>query len=466
MRGYWPRSVKHVYCLRPQRECSVFALYSPSEVCHDFWIMIVDLFTADLNVLSNDARYSVIADFARAQPTESNRHDFKTLWNNETLKDVAAFANTFGGVLVIGVQKGQTDVEATLVGVNSTSELSTGIASAIATNISPNPSCDIVECFKPNEPTIRFCVVRIRNDGALHLVTKKGVSNPVWYRNADQTISADAAQLRMLIDREKQAVEDVERKLQNQAKQLFSEMRIGSDYRTLEAWPMGNFSFSETTFKLALVPMERRLIRLDLRSENEFLNLIHRHYRRISFLLGRNPPVAVSAVNRSSEMYEYRWYHGSVDHEARWRITNALEIAHATQVNEDKHWSLVDVVVYVVLMLTISAKWWESLKYFGEGVLFAELNVPTLQLARGSARQFTKLFGPGQGDYGLNPEVLDEHPLRSSASASIAVNFASMRDGVPQVVTTLMNSVLRSLGHGVSWDEFEEAVDIIAKGSV
>lgn len=153
--------------------------------------MPIDLFTADLNALSNDERYAAIADFARVQPIESNRHDFKTLWNNDTVKDVAAFANTFGGILLIGVKKGQADSEATLVGVNSTSELSTGIASSIATNISPNPSFDIAECFKPTQPTARFCVVRIRNDGALHLVTKKGIPNPVWFRNADQTIQAD-----------------------------------------------------------------------------------------------------------------------------------------------------------------------------------------------------------------------------------------------------------------------------------
>src|ERR1700690_800702 len=423
---------------------------------------MTDLFTADLNSLDNGARYSAIAAFAQAQPTESNRHDFKTLWNNEALKDVAAFANTFGGILIIGIQKGQTDVAAILGGVESNSELTTGIASAIATNISPNPSFDIVECYEPGKSNRRFCVVRIRNDATLHLVTKKGVSNPVWFRNADQTIAADAAQLRMMIDREKQTSGNAERAVFDRANNLFAEMKIGN-YMTPAGWPDGPMQWSDTSFSLALIPKEQKSVVLDVRSEREFVALIHQHYRRVQFLLSG---VAAQELGRSSEFYEYRWYHKNIDHECRWRVSDDLAVAHTTQVKEDEEWSLLDVVEYVILLLTVGAKWWESLGYFGEGILVARLSVPRLRLARGASHQFKKLFGPGKGDYGLNAEVLDEHPQRPTADGTVAVNFASMRDGIPEIVTSLMNSLLRSLGHGVSWNEFKKDVEIIANGCV
>jgi predicted HTH transcriptional regulator len=163
---------------------------------------MTDLFTVDFGSLSNDQRYSAIAAFAQAQPSESNRHDFKLIWANDAVKSVAAFANTFGGILIIGVEKNQNDAEAKVAGFNSNSELTTGIASAIATNISPTPSYDIMECHKPGETNCRFCVIRVRNDSRLYLVTKKDIS-PAWVRNADQTIRADAAQLRGLIERER-----------------------------------------------------------------------------------------------------------------------------------------------------------------------------------------------------------------------------------------------------------------------
>jgi Putative DNA-binding domain len=425
---------------------------------------LLDLFTADFNNLGNDALYSAVADFARAQPVESNRHDFKTVWNNDTLKDVAAFANTFGGILVIGVEKGQADAEAKLVGVMSGSELTTGIASAIATNISPTPSYDIMECHKPGETNKRFCVIRVRSDATLHLVTKKGINNPVWVRNADQTIPADAAQLRMMIDREKQSVTDAAGSLLARAHRMFEDMIVRQSYAD---WPLDTYPPEKAYFKLALIPAEMKLTVLDVRSENEFLSLIHKHYRRVQSNLTGQEPVAADAVNRSSDFYEYRWYHRNLDYEGRWRITNRLDLAHATQIKHDSEWSLVDVVVYSILMLVIGAKWWESLKYFGDGILVAVINVQNLQLARGASRQFSKLFGPGEGDPVMGAEVLDVHvQQRAEANASVSVNFASMRDNIPGLVTTLMNSLLRSLGHGVVSSEFENDVRLIVSRTV
>jgi predicted HTH transcriptional regulator len=90
---------------------------------------------------------------ASAQPNESNRDDYKTIWSNDAIKDAAAFANTFGGILIIGVEKNKKDNQAKPVGVASSSALTTGIASAIATNISPTPPYDIAECHEPEEPS-------------------------------------------------------------------------------------------------------------------------------------------------------------------------------------------------------------------------------------------------------------------------------------------------------------------------
>jgi hypothetical protein len=430
---------------------------------------MIDLFTADLNNIPNDLLCHAVADFAHAQPNETNRHDFKLKWNDEAIKDVAAFANTFGGLLIVGVRKNQTDQEASVVGVESSSELTTGIASSIATNISPNPSFDIAECHMPGDPTHRFGVIRVRSDSTLHLVTKKGINNPVWFRNVDQTISADAAQLRMMIDREKQSFTGKQASLRSRADATLDAMAIGRAYQgDRNTWPMSNHSSSETFFKLAIYPTEEHQRLLDVSSERKFLQLVQSHYRRISSLLGRNPPVAFDAVNRSDDFYEYRWYHKSLQYEARWRITERLEVAHATQVREgeDNYWSLLDTVAYAILMILISSKWWESLKYFGAGVLTAHLSVPQLSLAQGASGQFVKVFGPGKGDHLLGPEVLDEHPQRVAARGAVSMNFAEMRNDIPDLVARLMNTLLRSLGHGVSYAEFRKDVAGIVNDNI
>lgn len=421
---------------------------------------MADLFTVDFNQLGNNARYTAIDDFARALPTEGGRHDFKRIWNDETLKDVAAFANTFGGLLIIGVEKGQKGVQASLIGVESDTELTTRIASSIATNISPNPSYDIAECHKPGEPNRRFCVVRVRSDGLLHLVTKKDISNPAWFRNVDETIPAKAPQLRMMIDRERETVsnDDAESAVARAAK-LFEIMRI----------TRGGAATSNSYLKLALLPVEKRVIPLDLRSDSQFVYHIHSNYDGIQSTVIQD--MASYRMERNHDSFEFRWHHLTSDWEGRWRVTDGLEIAHAMQIEAGGKWSLVDVVMYVIILLKIGAEWWESLGYLGDGLLIAQLSIQKLtnmgeqqlDLARGSAHQFTSLFGPRGASIGMNSDVLDENVERSFAGSSVRVNFANMRDDIPEVVTNLMNTLLRGLGHGIFTDKFKDNVAVIAR---
>jgi len=428
--------------------------------------LMIDLFTADLNNLPNDDLYAAISDFARAQPNESNRHDFKIEWNDEALKDVAAFANTFGGLLIIGVRKGKTDTEATLVGVQTTSELTTRLASAIATNVSPIPSFNVVECHKPGLSNQRFAIISIRSDSSLHLVTKKGVGNPVLFRNIDETKPADAAQLRMMIEREQRTKGNSDTALWGRARNVLGDMKVGRGYSASQKnWFQTAHHGSDTFFKLVLIPNESRRIRLDLRSERQFLRLIHSHYRRVNSNLGVSPSVAVDTENRSYDFYEYRWYHKNMDYEGLWRVTNRLEIAHATQIADAgaDDWSVVDIVAYTGLLLKIGATWWESVKYFGDGILMAELSVTNLKLLRGRAHQFLSMFGPCEADECLSGKVLLEAPFsETTAKGWIDLNFHSMRNEIPELISNLMNTMLRSLGHALLMPEFkDEVTDIV-----
>lgn len=422
---------------------------------------MTDLFSDDLNALANDQLYAAIADFAQAQPNESNRHDFKRIWDNEDVKHISAFANTFGGLLIIGVDKGSSSSTAQVIGVTSNRELTTGIASSIASNISPSPSYDIAECHKPGEPSRRLCVIRVRNDGKLYLVTKKGVSPPAWIRNADQTIAADAAQLRMLIDRERESPGSVDGVLLPRAQSILQNMIIGYGYPNIPNWTDGAFQRSQTYFELALIPYEPRWMPLDAREENKLKTLVHNRYRRIASNLGRATPVAYDAVNRTAESFEYRWYHTNLNYECRWQITNRLDFAQATQIKHDNQWSLVDIVMYATLLIVSGSQWWRTFNYFGDGILLGELNVNGLFLARGASEQFIKLFGWAEGDYGLRSEVLHVHQQRPNSQAYVRLNAATMIDTLPRIVTSLMNPLLRGLGHAVMWDEFEDDLRVI-----
>jgi hypothetical protein len=415
---------------------------------------MIDLFTSSFASLSNDELFSAISELAKNQPVETTHHDFKLLWNNETLKDVAAFANTLGGLLILGVEKNSKSLVANLSGIRVTGELVTGIANAIATNISPTPQCDIVECFEPSDREKRFCLIRIRSGPILHLLTKKDISHTVYVRNQDRTIPADGPQLRMLIDREKRAVVDLSNDRLARSSNLLGHLTVNLASRAqLTSAP------SPTFFKIGLVPSYPKMITLDVSREQDFVQAIYRRYPQIYSCV--SDAVAVEDIDRSVDFYEYRWFHQDLAYESLWRITDTLELAHAVQVRSNGLWSIVDIIAYTILMVALGSEWWKSNGFFGDGVMVAELRVPGLSLRLENER-FKHNFDPGIGNFSFSNNILTLNPrARNNATSHVQVSFANMRNNLSSLVTTLLNQLIRSLGHGVRWEEFGAAVDAI-----
>src|ERR1035441_3897122 len=109
--------------------------------------MSVDLYKDDLNSLGGTELYAGIEALVRLQEQPADRSsegwtlDYKEQWSDEMLKYVAAFANTFGGLLLVGVSE-KNGKPNEIIGVQLKSELKTQIASSISANISPTPSYD------------------------------------------------------------------------------------------------------------------------------------------------------------------------------------------------------------------------------------------------------------------------------------------------------------------------------------
>lgn len=116
--------------------------------------MTIDLYRDDLSATSGTDLFSAIEGFCQVKgpiqdrPQEDYRLDFKREWKEEALRVVASFANTFGGILFVGIsEEGGKPKE--IVGVDSEREIKTKVASSIASNISPTPAYDIGDVRSP-----------------------------------------------------------------------------------------------------------------------------------------------------------------------------------------------------------------------------------------------------------------------------------------------------------------------------
>jgi len=167
---------------------------------------MADLHSISFAAIGDQQLFSAISDFVGASLPPGDRQqetyvvDFKQEWGEKALRVVAGFANTFGGVIVIGVSEnaGRADQ---IIGVPSNKEITTQIASSIASNITPTPDYDIAECSIPADPSKRLAVIRVRLRNRVHFLLKG--DRPVYIRNQDQAIPAPAAELRALIERER-----------------------------------------------------------------------------------------------------------------------------------------------------------------------------------------------------------------------------------------------------------------------
>ncbi len=414
--------------------------------------MAVDLFSEDLDKYDNGGKYAAIEQFCSSRINEGWQLDYAVTWDDRALEKVDAFANTFGGVLIIGVKKDKGDAEPLVTFVNSAVEYKTRIASSIAANISPVPSYYVYECYKPGEPSSRLCVVQVRNVNGFHLLTKKNVK-PIHVRNEDETREADAADIRRLLERSKLA-EGLPAKLKERANEMVRLLRVRSGLQMLDKG-RESFTDSQSFLKIVLIPMEFPGAHLEKSHEDHLKRLIRDHYPRVQRT--DSQAVSRSTEDRDSSFFEWSWYHTNNNWDMRWRITAEGQIAHATQIrSEHEHaWSIVDMCDFLHLFLTLSSAWWEESGYFGDGVIFVDICTDSLPISHISQGAFGRLLNPcgGSRDSGyISSDAIHLSPTgRSRADASQRLSPVLVREAAIPTVISLSNTLLRNLGHLVDW---------------
>jgi hypothetical protein len=426
--------------------------------------MAVDLYKDDFSHLADADVFKAIEAFTRiseplaVRPRESFVLDFKEDWSEGALHTVDGFAHTFGGLLIVGVSEnsGQPD---TIVGVESSGELKTRIASSIATNISPTPPYEIAECNHPMQPGRKLAVVRVRASHQIHYCTKKG-SRPIYVRNEDQSPPADAAQLRSLIER--RASEPMG---QTGAAERMNVLRPGVNLRRTIA--LNKNAGIPTTLQILVVPFEHPGITLDVSVEQQFRNLVNAYF---SFRYRD------SKVEREEERwvdyYDWRWFRASDTHESVWRITSSGDLVYARQARVQVRnsntpvWSLGDTIADLLVFLAVVRAMWKSSSYYGEGHVLVGLGTHELPLHTELVTEIRRPSDPGvwyaMQDFNsaLRDSVISPAVQTTGAASATAIfNSGLPYDAISDTVAHLLNQLLRSLTYAADLSTLRRAVE-------
>jgi Putative DNA-binding domain len=424
--------------------------------------MADDLYRVDLRSISGTDLYRLISEFTRTDQTADERPregyllDFKEGLSERFLRTVASFANTFGGLLILGVSEADGRPEK-LVGVTVPNELKTQVSNFIASNLFPCPPFEIAECSLPEEPGKKLCVVRIRETAEICLLAKKGEPHPIYIRIEDTSIPPDASNLRSLLDRKRDSTRTgslLESRLEPLRQDLF----------VTTAGPHGPRARSATFFRVILYPHAQVAAPLDLDSERKFFTSISAQNPGLQSLVDAG--VATAKHSRGRDWSELRFLDQQFDYERRWRVGTAGEIALVTQtrwpLDGSDLWSINDVARDIARIARLAETFWQYVGFYGSFRLDAELKVGGLRLAVGN-QCFEALFY-----YRLS--TANSHPLdrrsivivpdaQMAARAEIDLAYDALAVSLPHTTSIVLNELLRGLGHVANLQKLRQDVN-------
>ncbi len=440
----------------------------------------IDFYKDDLTAPEDKDLYTAIEVFTRIGLPQTERTqegyllDFKAIWNDTALKAVAAFANTFGGILILGVsdKDGRADE---IVGIPSQRhELKTRVASMIASNISPTPSYEIRDVAFPDGSGRHLCIVRVRKGNHLYLLTKKG-ELPVYVRNENESIPADSARLQALLAT-RVAVSSPGGPDASQSA-VFSQFLFVTqaqpvpDGMTLPAGHQPQRARSGTFLQIQLTPEEPRVVRLDLAIEQEFRLIVLKSYPELADNVHDPSPHIGASLDdfRLRDWYQLNYRETLRDHEMGWGIDSSGSVYFVTQVRcklqekgkEAEVWSLADLITNLDCTIAAAHRLWSFLNYPGEAHVLAELRVeplPLLERAGGFQVGYSSCFyeraSPRKRAKVLTTDRLTrsvKHGAR--AIAAVDLTYATRHGNRSEAVAILANQILRDLGYSASLDD-------------
>jgi Putative DNA-binding domain len=422
-----------------------------------------DLFAISFTSVGDEELFSAVSEFVGVSLDPGDRQsegytvDFKQEWSDKSLRVVAAFANTFGGVIVIGVSE-DSGRASEIIGVTSTRELKTQIAGSIAGNITPTPDYDIAECAFPSDPSKRLAVIRVRANQRLHYLLKG--NTPVYVRNQDQVSPAGVPELRALIERERVATSGV--RLAGDPFELFP-----TEFKVTRAKGPGSAEErrkerkeSQSFIRVAVRPQRPISLSLDYSQDETFKNHVAAEFTSYQEAVFND--MASESEFRNRGGFVYKNLRDGQDIEAVWSVLSNGAVGFATTIGIQAarlSWSLPDVAANIDATILLADRVLIAAGYYGEIEL-------TVDLQPGGGVLFEDGAGLGpllrKDVYPRGwPMVIPQYkqrPIHAKAIASETLTFDERFGDRKAFLARILNELLRDAGYAPDLNALREAI--------
>jgi hypothetical protein len=429
-------------------------------------MQVHNLFVDDLTSVTPADLQRAIVQLAKSGVEEKFRLDFKQKWDAENqCPDVAALANSYGGLLVIGATDDRQHFPGTIAPKNS--DLKTQISSQIATRISPVPQFEVHTCPAPDDRNNLLAVIRVSPQPQIHMYLKG--DKPVYVRNEDGTMPARAPQLQALLDRVRTAETAGSSRtdaLAAVARDWFVTKAKNPTDRNANKQARDNRVRSETVLMIGIMPERPIGLTLDVTLEDRFKELIHEIYpslrQRASVDLGT---LVVEGEDRAGSWF--RFHHLDVDrnHEIIWALNSdgliqcTCEVADRLAGVDEDLWSITDLFVSLNSTLRLAHDFWTSVAFFGSGQLAARLRVSKLTTFANNG-EYPSLF---YGTFTAIPQIAarptyGNYPV-SQAGTQISISYDDRASRRRTTLVSFGNQLLRDLRFSVDTKMVRSALD-------
>ena len=309
----------------------------------------------------------------------------------------------------------------------------------------------------PNDPSRRLCVVRVRESKKIHYLLRKGQS-PVYVRNEDQAIPAAAAELRQLVQREKESSDNSSRFEEN-LKPILDLLQVtkATGAGTSKERLQGR-SKADSSLKVVVSPERALTVPLDYSLEQEIDGVVAGMFPISAKAVAGG--TAEPSVMRHKSYFRIQHLHDSLNKDSKWLFNSHGNFGYgttfATNFGSAFIWSLPDLALEITAAIKAAHQLLTMVGYLGEAQInvYIEPGVSTLHKERGTlpALLYQQLaIHPW-------PQVIPDIPQTQravTATASFNSTFWSRTDSIADTVGDLLNQLLRDMNYGADLKQLQ-----------